>query len=89
MVQSGRGRCRNTTYPCIFESYPGSQKQYRPFPRCMHGYGLCLWRLGRFDEAERVFNRMLWLNPTDNQGVRFLFTDVKAGKACEDHRDEW
>jgi len=55
----------------------------------MHGYGLCLWRLGRFDEAERVFNRMLWLNPTDNQGVRFLFTDVKAGKACEDHRDEW
>ncbi|MCG2817869.1 MAG: hypothetical protein L6433_02530, partial [Actinomycetia bacterium] len=44
---------------------------------------------GRLDEAERVFDRMLWLNPTDNQGVRFLPTDVKAGKAREDHPDEW
>ncbi|MFH1314753.1 MAG: tetratricopeptide repeat protein, partial [Candidatus Eisenbacteria bacterium] len=41
----------------------------RPFLRCMHGYGLCLWRLGRFDEAEHIFHRMLWLNPSDNQGV--------------------
>ncbi len=39
----------------------------RPFLRCMHSYGLCLWRLGRFDEAERIFDRMLWLNPSDNQ----------------------
>jgi hypothetical protein len=44
----------------------------RPFLRCMHGYGLCLSRLGRLKEAEEVFTRMLWLNPTDNQGVRFL-----------------
>jgi hypothetical protein len=32
---------------------------------------LCLWRLGNFKEAEHVFDRVLWLNPTDNQGVRF------------------
>lgn len=50
----------------------------RPFLRCMHGYGLCLWRLGRFDEAERIFDRMLWMNPTDNQGVRFVIDTVKA-----------
>jgi hypothetical protein len=49
----------------------------RPFLRCMHGYGLCLWRLGRLKEAEEVFTRMLWLNPTDNQGVRFLLGKVK------------
>ncbi len=48
----------------------------RPFLRCMHGYGLCLWRLGRFDEAERIFRRLLWLNPSDNQGVRFLLDDL-------------
>jgi tetratricopeptide (TPR) repeat protein len=52
----------------------------RPFLRCMHGYGLCAWRLERFEEAESVFTRMLWLNPSDNQGVRFLLPDVSARK---------
>jgi hypothetical protein len=50
----------------------------RPFLRCMHGFGLCLWRLGRFDEAGFIFDRMLWLNPSDNQGVRFLIDDIHA-----------
>ncbi len=60
----------------------------RPFLRCMYGYGLCLWRLGRFDEAQRFFDRMLWLNPSDNQGVRFLLDEVKAKTAWEDREDE-
>jgi len=60
----------------------------RPFLRCMHGYGLCLWCLERFDEAERIFDRMLWLNPTDNQGVRFLIDEVKAGIVWEDRESE-
>ena len=59
----------------------------RPFLRCMHGYGLCLWRLGRFDEAEHVFRKMLWLNPSDNQGVRFLLEDVGTGKTWEETRE--
>jgi hypothetical protein len=52
----------------------------RPFLRCLHGYGLCLWRLGRAEEAAEVFNRMLWLNPTDNQGARFLLSEVDSGR---------
>ena len=60
----------------------------RPFLRCMHGYGLCLWCLERFEEAERVFDRMLWLNPTDNQGVRFLIEEVKAKTVWEDRENE-
>ena len=52
----------------------------RPWLRCMLGQGLCLWRLERWEEAERVFERMLWLNPTDNQGVRFLTDDVAKRK---------
>jgi hypothetical protein len=51
----------------------------RPFLRCLVNYGLGLWRLGRRDEAERTFERALWLNPTDNQGARFLLARVKAG----------
>ncbi len=53
----------------------------RPFLRCMHGYGLCLWRLERFDEAEQLFRQMLWLNPSDNQGIRFLIGEVQAKTA--------
>ena len=56
----------------------------RPFLRCMHGYALCLWRLRRFAEARRVFERMLWLNPSDNQGVRFLIDGVAARVAWKD-----
>ena len=58
----------------------------RPFLRCMNGFGLCLWRLGRFDEAGRVFDRMLWLNPSDNQGVRFLIDHVRAKAPWEGSR---
>jgi hypothetical protein len=50
----------------------------RPFLRCMHGYGLCLWRLKKFDEAAKIFDRMLWLNPSDNQGARFCIDKVRA-----------
>jgi len=50
----------------------------------MYGYGLCLWRLERWDEAEGVFERMLWLNPTDNQGIRFLVGAVAARETWVD-----
>lgn len=49
----------------------------RPFLRCLNGYGLCLWRLERFEESHAVFERMLWLNPSDNQGIRFVIDDVR------------
>jgi cytochrome c-type biogenesis protein CcmH/NrfG len=45
---------------------------------------LALWRAGRFDEALAVFERMLWLNPTDNQGVRFVLDEVRAGAPWRD-----
>ena len=60
----------------------------RPFLRCLHGYGLCLWRLKRFAEAERVFNRMLWLNSSDNPGVRFLIDPVRAKSSWEERPEE-
>lgn len=59
----------------------------RPFLRCMKGFGLCLWRLNRFAEAERIFDRMLWLNPSDNQGVRFPVDEVRAQKPWTDDRE--
>jgi hypothetical protein len=67
---------------------PWGHVDNRPYRRCTYGYGLCLWRLGRYDEAGRVFERMLWLNPSDNQGVRFLVEDVRAGKAWDERQDQ-
>lgn len=55
----------------------------RPFLRCLHGYGLCLWRLGNVAEARQVFERMIWLNPSDNQGIRFLLGSIDAGQAWD------
>ncbi len=60
----------------------------RPFLRCAHGYGLCLWRLGRIEEAVRVFDWMVWLNPMDNQGARFLIDDIRSGRTWEECEEE-
>ncbi len=66
---------------------PWSYMGNRPFLSCMRGYGLCLWRLDRFKEAELVFKRMLLLNPFDNQGARFLIDKVNAGTDWNDFDD--
>ncbi|MDH4209216.1 MAG: tetratricopeptide repeat protein [Anaerolineae bacterium] len=73
--------------------YPGPfwlDVDSRPFMRALHGRGLCLWRLGRVDEARQVFAWMLELNPNDNQGVRFLLHDLDEGLSWEESlvRDE-
>jgi hypothetical protein len=44
--------------------------------------------LDRFEEAEDIFKRMLWLNPSDNQGVRFLINDVQAAVARQSGHTE-
>lgn len=59
----------------------------RPYLRCLHGYGLCLWRLKRFDEATAIFSRMLWLNPSDNQGARFNLAEVRDGIEWQDREE--
>ncbi len=56
----------------------------RPFLRCLHGFGLCLWRLGNLEDAQRVFERILSLNPNDNQGVRACWDDVRHGRSWEE-----
>lgn len=52
----------------------------RPYLRCLHGYGLCLYREGNLEDAKTVFEKILWLNPDDNQGIRVLLASIDAGK---------
>jgi len=56
----------------------------RPFLRCLLGLGISWWRLGARDQAEVIFRRMLWLNPSDNQGARFNLAAVEAGKTWDE-----
>jgi tetratricopeptide (TPR) repeat protein len=58
---------------------PWGMIDHRPFLRCLRGFGLCLWRLGRFEEAGRVFDKLLWLSPSDNLGVRFVLPACALG----------
>lgn len=59
---------------------PGELAGNRGFLRCLSGYGSCLWRLERRDEATRVFDRALRLDPVDRQGVRPLRSAMGAGE---------
>ena len=52
--------------------------------RCLSGYGSCLWRLERRDEAARVLERVLRLDPADRQGVRPLLSAMRAGAPWSD-----
>jgi hypothetical protein len=59
---------------------PWSYLNNRPYLRCLHGQGLALWRLGRLEEAASVLERLLWLNPADDQMAARCWTEVQAGR---------
>jgi tetratricopeptide (TPR) repeat protein len=70
--------------PATYEGPYWLDLDSRPYMRALHGKGLALWRLERRDEAAGVFRQQLALNPNDNQGVRFLLSDLEAGLTWEE-----
>jgi hypothetical protein len=63
---------------------PGELVGNRGLLRCRSGHGSCLWRLERRDEAARVFERVLRLDPADRQGVHPLLSAMRAGAPWSD-----
>jgi tetratricopeptide (TPR) repeat protein len=65
----------------------------RPYLRALYGHAMTEWQQGRFDRTSDDLQRLLSLNPTDNQGVRFLLPlvyllaedDTKALKALTEY----
>lgn len=53
-------------------------REERHVIRAMHGKSLVAYRRGNFEEAEQSLNDELRLNPTDEQGAKYLLRDVKA-----------
>lgn len=60
---------------------PWAYVDNRPFHRCMRGYGRCLWRLERFEEAAGIYQRLLRLDPT--QKVGSSIEHIRAGNAWQ------
>lgn len=61
-----------------------AQLYNRPYLRCLHGFGVCLWRLGELDQAAAVFEQMLRLDPNDGIGVRFCWQDVRDRRTWDE-----
>ncbi len=51
----------------------------RPYLRALYLLCMVYWRAGQFAEARAVACRLLYLNPPDNQGVRYLLANIEAG----------
>jgi tetratricopeptide (TPR) repeat protein len=77
-----------TLGPDFDDVLPWSWVDNRPFLRCLHGYGLCLWRLGHGAEAAAVVERLLWLNPSDNQGARVVWEDLRRGRRWDEVQEQ-
>lgn len=56
----------------------------RAYLRCLHGYGLALWKLGRRAEAESVMRRLLRMNPRDEQRAAWSLDDLRRGRPYEE-----
>jgi len=48
----------------------------RPYMRAMQNLAMSLWSYGEAEEAIRIYQEMLELNPNDNQGVRHLLLNA-------------
>lgn len=59
----------------------------RPFLRCLNGLGLTLWRLKQQAAALATFERLLRLNPRDEQGARLNWTAIHDGRLWEDEAE--
>lgn len=64
--------------------FPWGLIDNRPFLRCLHGLGLCFYKQKKNTEALRIFSKMIWLNPSDNQGARFLINGLINGVSWTD-----
>ncbi|MFD1926740.1 SEC-C metal-binding domain-containing protein [Sporosarcina siberiensis] len=65
----------------------------RPYMRALFAYGVWLFNKKRYDEAGRVFNDLLEMNPDDNQGARYLaissYIETEDFEAAEIILDEY
>ena len=70
-----------------------SDPETRPYLRALYGHAMTEWQQGHFSRTATDLQRLLTLNPADNQGVRFLIplvylleeNDTEALKSLESY----
>gem|GEM_PF-2284389 len=72
----------------VNDVFPWGLIDNRPFMRCLHGLGLCFYRQKMPNEALLIFSKMIWLNPSDNQGARFLVKALIEGISWESFQEQ-
>jgi len=60
----------------------------RPYMRARKGLAHSLWQLGKYDEAIGHYKEMLDLNPSDNQGIRYILASCLAEQLRWDELEE-
>lgn len=60
--------------------FPWQYLNNRPYLRSLHGLCLVYWRMGNFEDAEKICEKLLSVCPMDNLGARFLLDEIKAKK---------
>lgn len=68
----------------------------RPYMRARQGLAFCLWELDEHQKAIDHYTDMLWLNPNDNQGIRYLLlqalldedADEALGELLDQYEDD-
>jgi len=48
----------------------------RPYMTARAGMAECLNAMGRINEAQEIYEHLIELNPNDNQGIRFVLSDL-------------
>lgn len=72
--------------PALFRKSAGhfwGIMETRPYMRARLGLAECLWEAGRKDEALAHLRYLLRLNPSDNQGVRYILAQVLLETGAE------
>ncbi len=64
--------CRQMHWNDLHPTFFWAHVQTRSFLRAMQNLSLALWEQGAREEAADISDRLLLLNPNDNQGIRYL-----------------
>ncbi len=86
-VEAGERAVKQTLGEKVFEEDAGhfwGILETRPYMRARQGLALALWELGERREAIGHYQKMLHLNPNDNQGIRYLLASALLEEGLDD-----